>query len=138
MSDPKPRPLTPKQRRFVEEYMVDRNQTQAALRAGYAKRSARQSGSDNMKNPYILEEVIEELDRLSEITGVTAEEVIRGLHEEATDKSEGSKHSARVSAWSWLGKYFKLFTERVEHIGSVEVKVTEVTLEYPEEEETEG
>ena len=134
MPDPKPRPLTPKQEKFVEEYMVDRNQTQAALRAGYAKKSARQSGSDNMKNPYILAKVIEEIDRISEVTGVKAVDVIRGLHKEATREGKDSKHSARVAAWSWLGKHFKQFTEKYEHTGSVEVKIREVTLEYPEEE----
>lgn len=137
MPGPKPRPLTPKQQRFVEEYAVDRNATQAAIRAGYSEKTAAAIGFENLRKPKILEKVIEELDRLSEVTGVTAEDVIRGLHEEATDKSDGTKQSARVSAWSWLGKYFKLFTERHEHTVSGEVKVTEVTLEYPEEPEDE-
>ncbi len=135
MPDPKDRPLTAKQRRFVEEYAVDRNATQAAIRAGYSPGTARSTGSENLTKPNILVKVIEELDRLSEVTGCTAEAVIRGLHDEATDRSDKSKHSARVSAWSWLGKHFKLFTEKHEHTGSVEVKIREVILEYPEEEQ---
>ena len=140
MPDPKPRPLTPKQQRFVEEYCANGfNGTQAAITAGYKANSAQQTASENLSKPLILKAVQAELQRLSEATGVTAEDVIRGLHEEATDRSDKSKHSARVSAWSWLGKYFKMFTEKHEHehTGSVEVKVTEVTLEYPEEEEPE-
>jgi phage terminase small subunit len=34
--------LTPKQERFIDEYLIDLNATQAAIRAGYSKRSARQ------------------------------------------------------------------------------------------------
>ena len=137
MSDPKPRPLTPKQRRFVEEYCANGfNGTQAAITAGYSKKTAARIASQNVRKLDIQQAIYAELDRLSKATGVTAEDVIRGLHEEATDRSDKSKHSARVSAWSWLGKYFKMFTEKHEHehTGSVEVKVTEVTLEYPEEE----
>ena len=43
--------LTDKQRRFVEEYLVDLNATQAAIRAGYSKRTARQTGAENLSKP---------------------------------------------------------------------------------------
>jgi phage terminase small subunit len=39
------RPLTPKQQRFVEEYLVDLNATQAAIRAGYSERTANRAGT---------------------------------------------------------------------------------------------
>ena len=39
--------LTAKQERFVDEYLVDLNATQAAIRAGYSKNSARQIGDEN-------------------------------------------------------------------------------------------
>jgi Terminase small subunit len=45
--------LTTKQRRFVEEYCIDWNATQAAIRAGYSKDSARTSGGRNMHNDVI-------------------------------------------------------------------------------------
>ena len=40
--------LTPKQARFVEEYLVDLNATQSAIRAGYSKKTARQTGAENL------------------------------------------------------------------------------------------
>ena len=43
-------PLTPKQHRFVTEYLVDLNASQAALRAGYSPRTAPQQGSRLLKN----------------------------------------------------------------------------------------
>ena len=70
----RPRKLSIRQERFAIELPVDWNQTAAALRAGYSKRSARQSGYDNMKNPYILKLVQEEIKRLAENAEMDADE----------------------------------------------------------------
>ena len=40
--------MTPKQARFVAEYLIDLNATQAAIRAGYSRKVARQQGADNL------------------------------------------------------------------------------------------
>ena len=45
--------LTAKQRRFVEEYLIDLNATQAAIRAGYSPATAGAIGSENLKKPEI-------------------------------------------------------------------------------------
>lgn len=52
-----PQELTDLQQRFVEEYPVDCNATQAAIRAGYSRDTARQMGSENLSKPYIREAV---------------------------------------------------------------------------------
>lgn len=56
---------TDKQRRFVEEYTVDFNATQAAIRAGYSERTAAQMGSENLRKPKIAAAIKERLDELS-------------------------------------------------------------------------
>jgi phage terminase small subunit len=45
--------LTPKQERFVQEYLVDLNATQAAIRAGYSRKTAYSIGEENLKKPDI-------------------------------------------------------------------------------------
>jgi len=50
-------PLTNKQKRFVSEYFVDFNATQAAIRAGYSKRTAGVIGCENLKKPNISDEI---------------------------------------------------------------------------------
>ena len=45
--------LTPKQQRFIDEYMIDLNATQAAMRAGYSSRTARQIGAENLLKPVV-------------------------------------------------------------------------------------
>lgn len=57
--------LTDLQQRFVEEYPVDCNATQAAIRAGYSRDSARQMGSENLSKPYIRAAVDERLKALA-------------------------------------------------------------------------
>lgn len=56
--------LTPKQRRFVEEYCVDFNATQAAIRAGYSERTAYSIGSENLIKPEISEAIENRLESL--------------------------------------------------------------------------
>ncbi|MAL41400.1 terminase small subunit [Thalassospira sp.] len=45
--------LTGKQQRFVEEYLIDQNATQAAIRAGYSEKTAHATGHENLKKPEI-------------------------------------------------------------------------------------
>ncbi len=71
--------LTPKQQRFVEEYLVDLNATQAATRAGYSARTARQQGDRLLSNVDIAAAVASGRDVQSRRTGITAERVIKEL-----------------------------------------------------------
>lgn len=68
--------LTDKQKRFVEEYLVDLNATQAAIRSGYSRDTARAIGSENLSKPDIQEAIKEKQAELSESTNVTAKRVI--------------------------------------------------------------
>jgi len=67
--------LTPKQNRFIEEYLLDLNATQAAIRAGYSEKTARQVASENLSKPYIAKAVADKQSELSERTGDTLEKL---------------------------------------------------------------
>ena len=71
--------LTDKALRFCEEYLVDCNATQAAIRAGYAVRSARQIGAENLTKHDISEKIHELMSDRSKTTGVTAQRVVEEL-----------------------------------------------------------
>lgn len=68
--------LTPKQRRFVNEYCVDENATQAAIRAGYAKSCAGVQGHDNLKLPKIAAAIAERMKDVAIAASVTPEMVV--------------------------------------------------------------
>ena len=69
--------LTPKQQRFVDEYLIDLNATQAAVRAGYSKNSARQIGDENLSKPAIAAAVAKAKQERSEATRIDADWVLR-------------------------------------------------------------
>lgn len=71
--------LTAKQRRFVEEYLVDLNATQAAIRAGYSEKTAGQIGDENLKKPQIAAAVQEAQAARSARTEITQDMVLREL-----------------------------------------------------------
>lgn len=67
--------LTDKQRRFAQEYVVDFNAAQAAIRAGYSARTAKVTGSRLLTNANLAAYVEELKEELAERTMVTAEKV---------------------------------------------------------------
>lgn len=71
--------LTKKQKLFVDEYLIDLNGTQAAIRAGYSPNSAKEIASENLAKPNIRACVDAALAERSRRTGVNADRVIREL-----------------------------------------------------------
>ena len=88
-SDKAPPPLTPKQQRFVEEYLIDLNGTQAAIRAGYSPMTATQIASEYLTKPNIAAAVARgKAQRLSRVN-TTADSV---LHEMSLLASSNVDH----------------------------------------------
>nr|DAJ16099.1 MAG TPA: Terminase small subunit [Siphoviridae sp. ctSIv21] len=123
--------LTLKQQRFADEYIISGNATDAAIKAGYAKRSAGQIGEQNLKKLEIKKYIDERLAQLASEKIATQEEVLsyltsvmRGetqeqtlisigeLGQEITDIDVGAKD--RIKAAELLGKRHRLWTDKVE------------------------
>lgn len=68
--------LTVKQKRFIEEYLIALNATQAAIRAGYSPNSAKEIGCENLTKPHIRARVDKAIAEWSKRTGINAERVI--------------------------------------------------------------
>lgn len=73
--------LTDKQQRFVEEYLIDLNATQAAIRAGYSADTAAVIGCENLIKPNIQFAIAEAQKQRSERTQITQDEVLNRLLE---------------------------------------------------------
>ena len=110
--------LTPKQQRFVDEYLIDLNATRAAIRSGYSPKTAEQQGFQLLKKTSVSEAIEQAQQERQKRTLVTQDDVIRGLLTEAEWQGEGSSHSARVSAWAHLGKHLNMFTDKIDHTSS--------------------
>jgi phage terminase small subunit len=75
------RSLNPKHRKFIAEYLKDQNATQAAIRAGYSKNTARSIGCELLTNPNIHKAIESALTRNMDKAEVTAESIIVRLNE---------------------------------------------------------
>lgn len=71
--------LTNKQRLFVQEYLIDLNATQAAIRSGYSVATAQQMGSENLSKPVIQQEIAVAMAERSKRTGVNQDRVVLEL-----------------------------------------------------------
>lgn len=71
--------LTDKQKRFCEEYLIDLNATQAAIRAGYSPKTAEQTASRLLRNVKVQEYIAKRQKELSRSTEITQERVIKEL-----------------------------------------------------------
>jgi len=89
---------TAKQDRFIEEFLVDLNATQAAIRAGYSPKTAHAQASRLLKNVNVAAKIAAAKGNRSERTEITLDYVLARLMIEAEREGEGASHAARVSA----------------------------------------
>lgn len=113
--------FTPKQQAFINEYLIDLNATQAAIRAGYSKKTAYRTGCDNLKKAHIKAEIEQRMKKREERAIITAEEVINGIKEIAFDPK--ARHNDKLKAFELLGKHLAMFTDKVQHSGDLDITV---------------
>lgn len=138
-------PLTPKQQRFVEEYLVDLNATQAAIRAGYSEKTAEQIGYKLVQKSSVSKAIQDAQKKRSERVEITQDYVLKGLKEitercmqrapvcnmkgEQVVDEDGNNLWAfdgktACRAFELLGKHLGMFTDKVEQKNSGEVGLT--------------
>ena len=71
--------LTEKQQRFVDEYLIDLNATQAAIRAGYSAKTADVQGSRMLGNVKVQQAISEAMAERSKRTGINQDRVVLEL-----------------------------------------------------------
>ena len=143
--------LTAKQQRFCDEYLIDLNATQAAIRAGYSKRTAYSIGIENLKKPEIKKyidsrmaekekELIADQDEVlkyltsvmrgeSKSTELVVEGCGDGFSEARTVLKEPSEKD-RLKAAELLGKRYGLYTDKIETDVDMELNIN---IDYGDE-----
>lgn len=71
--------LTAKQQRFCDEYLIDLNATQAAIRAGYSPKTAEQTASRLLTVVKVSDEIAREMAERSKRTGINQDRVVQEL-----------------------------------------------------------
>lgn len=126
--------MTEKQKRFIDEYLVDLNATQAAIRAGYNKNTAYSIGNENLKKPEIKQAINDKIKNISDNKIAETKEILESLtntmrneikeevvvverQEDGTSKAVKVKKDTsikdRLKAAELLGKRYGLFTDKL-------------------------
>ena len=127
--------MTAKQRLFCDEYLIDMNATQAAIRAKYSKKTAHAIGLENLEKPLIKEYIQKRLEEKESRLIAKQDEVLQYLTSvmrgqsqseivvvenigdftsEARTMKKAPDEKERLKAAELLGKRYALFTEKVE------------------------
>lgn len=137
--------LTAKQQRFCDEYLIDLNATQAAIRSGYSARSARQIADRNMSNDDIKAYIKNRMDEKEKKLIADQDEVLKYLTSVLRGESESEEivienvgdfmseartmkkapsEKDRLKAAELLGKRYSLFTDKVNVDGAIPVVIS--------------
>ena len=106
--------LSPKRRAFCQEYVVDRNATQAYIRAGYSKNGASQGAERLLRNVEVRALIAELEEALAKRTELTAADVLAGIRGTAEVPVGEVPAATRLRSWELLGKYLGLWNEAAE------------------------
>lgn len=132
--------LTVKQKRFCDEYLIDCNATQAAIRSGYSKKTAGAVGYENLKKPQIKEYIDEQLKRIENDNIADTKEVMEYLTNVMRGKSRSSVLSMcgdgmqeiiekppdekeKIKAAELIGKRYGMFKDNVDLNADVGVTI---------------
>lgn len=118
--------LTDKQARFCEEYLIDLNATQAAIRAGYSEKTANEQGARLLANVSVQEKIAELKAERSKRTEITQDSVIQELAAVARAEVKGVRAVDKLKALELLGKHLGMFVERYEvNAAKIEKRIAE-------------
>lgn len=132
--------LTIKQKKFADEYIRLGNSTQAAINAGYSKKTARQIGADNLSKAYIREYINEKMDALDKKKTMQIKEIMEKLtsiargeiKEERLDKDGNIVETRplfadRLKAMDMLGKRYGMWNGMAQEAASQTVIIDDMT-----------
>ena len=128
--------LTQKQQRFVDEYIISGNATQAAIKAGYSKRTAKQAGTENLSKPYLKAAIDKrnaeiKTEKTADMTEVMEylTSVMRGKQTESVATAKGVYNGVpvgakdRIKAAELIGKRNGAWTDKKEINGNLDIDI---------------
>lgn len=131
--------LTPKQARFVDEYLIDLNATQASIRAGYSAKTADRIGPELLGKTWVAAAIAERMKGREARTAITADKVMRDIEAIKQDAMKTiydkdgnavmADRPAALKACELQGKHVGAFTEKIDATLRGQIKVIS---EFPE------
>ena len=133
--------LTAKQQRFCDEYLIDMNITQAAIRAGYSKKTAYAIGQENLKKPMVKEYIekrmaekeaaliadqTEVMQYLTSVMRGGSSSSVLARNEAGADRviEKPPDEKERLKAAELLGRAHMIFTDKVQQNVDMDLNIT--------------
>lgn len=133
--------LTAKQQRFCDEYLIDMNITQAAIRAGYSKKTAYAIGQENLKKPMVKEYIekrmaekeaaliadqTEVMQYLTSVMRGGSSSSVLARNEAGADRviEKPPDEKERLKAAELLGRAHMMFTDKVQQDVDMDLNIT--------------
>ena len=120
--------MTPKQQRFAEEYVIDSNATQAAIRAGYSEHTAKSQGQRLLTKVDVAAAIQGMQAELRERTAVTVESISDQLDAAYEQAKDNGQAAAMVQACMGLAKLHGLLIDKTENVTKA-IDMTPAALE---------
>ncbi len=112
--------MTPKQARFVEEFLVDLNATKAAIRAGYSAKTAKAIGCELLAKPDIATTIAKAQAARSERIEITQDWVLKSIYdtvERCLEHGDAFQPAAALKGLDLAGKHLGMFATTLRHAG---------------------
>lgn len=106
--------LTGKQARFVEEYLIDLNATQAAIRAGYSEKTAAVQGYANLRKPQIIEAIAAAQAGRARRTERSQDAVLDRLDHLSRAAEADGDYAPAIRATELVGKHLGMFRDKLD------------------------
>ena len=122
-------PLSPKERQFVAEYLVDKNGSAASARAGYTCKDHRHNAFELLRRPRVKAAITRELKAQQKRTLITADQNLLDIQNIGSDAWAAKEFSSALRSRELIGKHFRQFTDKVELTGANDgpVEFTSIT-----------
>ncbi len=115
--------MTPKQAAFVDEYLIDLNSTQAAIRAGYSAKTAEWIGPQLLGKTHVAAEIAKRMEDRSKRTEITQDRVLTDIElikqdamRKAYDKNGNEamiNHTSALKACELQGRHLQMWNDKV-------------------------
>lgn len=106
-----------KRQRFVDEFLVDLNRKQAAIRAGFSPKTAETQGSRLYRNVHVRAAIDKALEERAERYVAKQGDVLYSIHCIAKEARDAGEYAAALKGYELLGKHLRLFAEKIEITG---------------------
>jgi len=108
------RKIAPKKKRFAQEYPIDCNATQAAIRAGYSEKTAYSMGHQLLKDPQVMQVIEKTMEKASEGALLSVKTVLKNIEDVRSRAKEDNEKQFELKALDMQARHVSLYNDKID------------------------